>query len=134
MKQSNSVFNLDEITIKKVNYHNLAMTLFLVILIIGILIFFKKNYYYKNMLIKDKDSIFLVVDKEMVDVISDSKKIIVNKISSGYSINKIIDYSDICYVEIMFDNNITNIQNTEYQLLLGKETIFEYFIRIIKKI
>lgn len=56
-----------------------------------------------------------------------------NNIASDYSINKIMDGEDVCYVDINLTTKIENIHEMKYQIFLGKETIGEYLIRIIKK-
>lgn len=133
MNLFNNIFNADTIEIIKINKNYLRLIL-VILLLFAILFLIKKDYYYENNLLINNDNIFLLVDKKMINEIKKAKTILVNKIENDYSINKIIDQGDICYVDISLYANIENILDNKYQILLGKETVFEYIIRIIKKI
>ena len=53
--------------------------------------------------------------------------------SNSSDIGNIIDENDTCYVYIKLSTTISNIQDNKYQVLIGKETIFEYIVRVIRK-
>ncbi len=129
----NQVFNLDNDEINRVNKNYLIVFLIMMMLLVVVL-FLKKDYYYENDLVFNEDSIILLVDKNDINKIKDKQSILINKIKSDYSINKIIDQGNICYVDINLKTSITNIFQGKYKILLGKETIFEYIIRIIRKV
>lgn len=133
MNLLNQVFNLDNDEINRVNKNYLIVFLIMMMLLVVVL-FLKKDYYYENDLVFNEDSIILLVDKNDINKIKDKQSILINKIKSDYSINKIIDQGNICYVDINLKTSITNISQGKYKILLGKETIFEYIIRIIRKV
>ena len=133
MSLLNNIFNIDEMEINSINKKYLKIFIVMILLIIGLLVI-KKDCYYENDLLFNDNSIILIVDKDILNKIKTKKTLFVNKIESNYSINKIIDDGNICYIDIKLDINIENISNTKYKVLLGKETIFEYIVRIIKKI
>ncbi len=133
MNLLNQVFNLDNDEINRVNKNYLIVFLIMMMLLVVVL-FLKKDYYYENDLVFNEDSIILLVDKNDINKIKDKQSILINKIKSDYSINKIIDQGNICYVDINLKTSITNIFQGKYKILLGKETIFEYIIRIIRKV
>ena len=132
MNLLNSVFNIDKIEAMKVNRNYLFIFLAIVFLL-GIFLIIKKDYYYENIFLKEDDNYILLVEKNMVNLIKNRNKILVNKIESDYSINNIIDKNDTCYVYIKLSTTISNIQDNKYQVLIGKETIFEYIVRVIRK-
>ena len=133
MNLLDNVFNTDKLEINMVNKKYLIVFCFLIILLVIILLI-KKDYYYENNLILGDERIILLVDKDKINEVKNKKKVLINEIESDYSINKIIDEENVCYVDIKLYTNITNISNQKYKILLGKETIFEYIIRIIRKI
>lgn len=129
-----NVFNQDDI---KVDYFNKKCLLVMIIVIVTLLIMvftIKKDYYYENIITQSDTSIILLAHKNMVNIIKRNKSILVNDIESDYSINKIVDGKNICYIDINLKTNILNIYNLEYKIFLGKETIFEYLIRIIRNV
>ena len=133
MNTLNNIFNTDEIEINSVN-KKYSKILLIIIILVSSLLLIKKDYYYENILLIDDNNIFLLVDKDVINSVKDKKTILVNKISNNYSINRIIDKGDICYMDIKLNTNISNISNTKYKTLLGKESVFEYIIRTIKKV
>lgn len=133
MNTLNNIFNTDEIEINSVN-KKYSKILLIIIILVSSLLLIKKDYYYENILLIDDNNTFLLVDKDVINSVKDKKTILVNKISNNYSINRIIDKGDICYMDIKFNTNISIISNTKYKILLGKESIFEYIIRTIKKV
>ena len=133
MNLLNQVFNLDKDEINRVNKNYLIVFLLMMVLLIVVL-FLKKDYYYENSLLFNEDSIMLLVNKDEINKIKDKQSILINEIRSDYSINRIIEEGNICYVDIDLKTNISNISQSKYKILLGKETIFEYIVRIIKKV
>ena len=133
MNLLNNVFDLDRI---EINHSNQKYLLIFGILMILVLIVFllKKDYYYENTLIVNDNEILLLTDREEVNKIVNNDNIWINEIRSDYSIDKIINQDSICYVSIKLNIPITNITSVKYKILLGKETIFEYFVRIIRKV
>ncbi len=133
MNLLNQVFNLDKDEINRVNKKYIIVFSIMMALLIVVL-FLKKDYYYENSLLFNEDSIMLLVNKDEINKINDNRYILINGIKSDYSINRIIEEGNICYADINLKTNITNISQTKYKILLGKETIFEYIIRIIRKV
>ena len=62
-----------------------------------------------------------------------SKEIIINKIKYDYSIKEVIPFDDNFLIRIIVDNKIESLNRGTYQINLGKERLFDYIIRIIKK-
>lgn len=131
MNLLDDVFNIDDIEINKVNKKYIMVLLIICLLITGLFLI-KKDYYYENKIIVDDNKTLLLVDKDKVNEVKKKKIILINEIETNYSINKIIDDRNICYMDI--NVNIENISSENYKILLGKETIFEYIIRVIKKV
>ena len=133
MNLLNNILDTDQIQINKFSKVYIKILLGMLILLL-LLLLIKKNYYYENELIYDNTNIILLSDKNTINKIKNSKVILVNDIESDYSINRIIDKNDTCYVDIKLNSNIEGFSSGKYKILLGKETILEYFIRIIKKV
>ena len=130
----NDIFNQDDIKINYFNKRYLKIIIVIVIILFLVLFLIKKNYYYENDIIQNSDGIILLVDKDMINSIKRQRTIVINNIESDYDINKVINDKDICYLEINLKTDIKNIEKAKYKIFLGKETILEYIIRIIKKV
>ncbi len=131
MNLLNSVFNIDDLEIKKTNKKYLIIFVFLMIVLIMFLLIKKNKYYVNSFTIIDK-KIALLVENDRIDDVKENNKIIINNIMCNYSIKKIesVDNSFIVYIKI--DVIIDNLSSGKYMINLGKERLFEYVIRIIK--
>lgn len=129
----NNVFNVDDNEINKFNIKYIKVLIITILLIVTLFII-KKDYYYGNDIIISENMMAIVVDKSVLNKVKNKNTILVNESENKYSINKIIDEGSICYIDITLNTDIENISNSKYKILLGKETIFEYIIRVIKKV
>ena len=125
------IFDIDKIKIMEVNRKYMITLIMLSFIIISLLLFVKKNYYYINTITNVGDNVLLVAEKEMVNNIKNSKKIIINGTISNYSINRIEQLQEVCFIYVNLDNK--NIDGNTYKIYLGKESILEFIIRILKK-
>ncbi len=132
MNLLNNIYNFDDIELVKLNKkYLLLITLFLVI-IISLLIIKKDNYLDNSFTIVD-DRLLLVTDKDNLNKIQEANKIIINDIKCDYQIVEIESFDNSYLVSININNQIKNIRGGTYQIYLGKERLFDYIIRIIKK-
>lgn len=132
MNLLNNIYNFDDIELVKLNKkYLLLITLFLVI-IISLLIIKKDNYLNNSFTIVD-DRLLLVTDKDNLNKIQEANKIIINDIKCDYQIVEIESFDNSYLVSININNQIKNIRGGTYQIYLGKERLFDYIIRIIKK-
>jgi len=131
MNLLNSIFNIDDLEIKKTNKKHFIIFVFLMIVLIMLLLVEKNKYYVNSFTIIDK-KIALLVENDRIDDVKENNKIIINNIMCNYSIKKIesVDNSFIVYIKI--DVIIDNLSSGKYMINLGKERLFEYVIRIIK--
>ena len=132
MNLLNNVFNSDDIKIKETNklYFFLSVGIFL--LIIVLLIIKKDNYCIGSYSIID-NSIVLLVNKDNINDIQKINEITIGNIANNYSINSITSVNDNYLVNISLKTEIKNIIDGEYRIYLGKERLFDYIVRIIKK-
>jgi len=128
----NSIFNIDKMKIMEENVKNMIVVCFIIVFIILFILLFKKDFYYANTFTKVGDDYILVVDNDMVKEVELAKKIIINNHEKGFSINKKEQLEDTSFLYVRFDNKDLS-SNGIYKIYLGKETLFEYIIRIIKK-
>ena len=131
MNLLSNIFDIDRIKIMEVNrkYMNFLVTIVL-FLTFG-LFCIKKDYYYINTITNVGENIVLVVEKDMINNIKNKKRIIVDDIENDYSINKVEELQDVCFVYVNMDYK--NIHDKMYKIYLGKENVLEYIIRILKK-
>lgn len=130
MNLLSNIFDTDRIRIMEVNRKYMSL-LILILLVIFVLLLIKKNCYYVNTITKVGDNNVLVVEKEKLSHIKNNKQIIIDGIEIDYSINRIEVLDNVCFVYI---NNIpNNIHDNTYKIYLGKESVFEYIVRILKK-
>ena len=132
MNMLDSLFNNDEIEIEKTNKKYLIKLIFLIVIIIALLIIKKDNFYSDSFTIVEND-ITLLVDKNYVNIVKNNSKIMIDNIENEYSINKITSSDNVYMISINLNTKINNIVNGEYKIYLGKESLFDFIVRIIKK-
>ena len=130
MSLLNKIFNYDDIEINNVNRkYGVILGFFMVI--IALLLLIKKDNYYSNTFTYIDNSIVLLVDKDKVNKIETGDKIIVDEINYDYSINSVEPFNNSFLISIK--TKLKNINNGIYKIYLGKESVFDYIVRIIKK-
>ena len=132
MNLLNNLFSIEDITIKKNNRIYLITSL-LIILILSCVLIIKINRFYINSYSIMDNKIMLLVEKEVINDIKTTKEIILKDLKTSYSINSITPVNDNYLVNINLTIPINNINSGEYKIYLGKERLFDYIIRIIKK-
>ncbi len=132
MNLLNNLFNSDDIIIKKTNKCYLIISI-TIIVIVGCLLLIKVNKYYINNYNIIDNSIILTVFKDNINDIKTTKEIILNEIKENYNINTITQVNDNYLVNISIKTTINNLSDGKYKIYLGKERLFDYIIRIIKK-
>ena len=73
------------------------------------------------------------MDKDYVNKIKDEKEILIDDIKYEYSIKKLEQLNDNYMISININTKLENINQGIYKIIIGKESIFDYIIRIIKK-
>ena len=131
MNLLNDIFDVDKNRIMEVNKKYMVTMIIIVLFVIALLYFFKKDCYYENKITNVGDNVVLIVEKEMINDIKNNKKIIIDGILNDYSINRIESLQDICFVYIKIDYK--NINDNTYRIYLGKERVLDYIVRILKK-
>ena len=130
MSLLNDIFDTDRIKIMEVN-RKYMIVLIIILIIIICLLFTEKKHFYTNTITNVGESIVLIVEKEMVNHIKNNKKIIIDDIENDYSINRIEVLQDMSFIYV--DLKYNDIHSNTYKIYLGKETVLEYIIRILKK-
>lgn len=103
----------------------------LTIVIIFMLLFIKKSYYYQNIIdFKDNQNATIVVNKSDADIIKNYNILIYNNLSMKYNIEKIEEMDDAYLFSIHFDIGVS-IKSNIYKILLYEESLFKYVTRII---
>ena len=98
-----------------------------------IILFIKKDYYYSNVFKINGEDIVLLLDKDYVNKIKENKEILIDDIKYDYSIKKLEQLEGSYMISISINTKIENINQGIYKIMIGKESIFDYIIRIIKK-
>ena len=103
----------------------------LTIVIIFMLLFIKKTYYYQNIIqFKDNKNATIMVSMSDVDIIKNHNTLIFNNLSMKYNIDKIEEMEDVYLFSIHFDIEVS-IKSNVYKILLYEESLFKYVTRII---
>lgn len=131
MNLLNNLFNAEDMEIVSVNKKYVVITTVFLVFISLLLVIKKDNYYVNNFSIIENE-INLIVEKEYINRIKKSNIIIISGVESKYSINSIMPIENNYLVNIKLDT-IENITMGEYKIYLGKERLFDYIIKVIKK-
>ncbi len=95
------------------------------------LILWKKDYYYENIIsFVDNKNALIIVDKKNINMIN-NKVLWLNNMEIKYYIDKTEERENDYILSIHFDNEILT-KTPVYKILLKKESLLEYVIRIIK--
>ena len=133
MNLLNEFFDHDRYEIFNVNKKSVITLLIVIMLITLIILCTKKDNYYINEFSLVNNEMILLVEKNYVNQIKKNKKIIINDIENNYSINKITPVDDNYMVTIKVSDVINNSKTGKYKILIGKENLFEFILRIIKQ-
>ncbi len=133
MNELNNIFNDDKVFLKKINKRYLLITVCIIFFILIILFRVEKNNYYENLIMMENE-IIIVVDKNYINEIKSKKEIIIGDINFNYSINKIEKKNNLYFLSIKIVPETETIRENTYRILLGKEKIIDYIIRIISEI
>lgn len=131
MSLLNNVFNYDDIEIVNLN-KKYYLVLILIIVIIVMLFLIKKDNYYVNTF-SSLDETVLLVESKYLDKIKSSKEIVINDIKYDYSVNIITPVDSSFLVSINLNHKVKNTNHGVYKINIGKERLFDYIVRIIKK-
>ena len=107
--------------------------IFLIVLLIVVftLVLWKKDYYYENIInFIDNKSALIVVNKKNINMVNNNKTLLLNNMEIKYYIDKIEERENDYILTIHFDNDIVT-KTPIYKILLKKESLLEYVIRII---
>ena len=132
MNLLNNLFNIDDMEIIRVNKKYLIITLIMIIVIV-LLLFIKKDNYYSNSFSIIDENIVLLVENDYINKIKELKEITIQDIKYEFRINEIESMDNNYLVNIRLDTIVKNINHGTYKVYLGKERLFDYIIRIIKK-
>ena len=132
MNLLSNLFDSDNLEIIQVN-KKYILVFIAILLLIGILLFIKKENYYLNSYTVSESGIVIIVENDYFNEIKKQREIIINDIKCGYSINKITPVDNNVLVGISLNTKIENISSGIYKVYLGKERLFDYVIRIIRK-
>ena len=126
-----NIFNDIDRHISNVSFKYNVIFLLILLILVFTLILWKKDYYYQNSItFKDNKNAMIVVDKDKYNNVSKNSILMLDTGEFKYNIDKIDekDYGYILYIH--FDKEL-NIKTSIYKILLKKESLFEYIIRII---
>ncbi len=132
MNLLSNLFNGDNLEIVHIN-KKYFLIIIIILLLACIFLFLEKDNYYLNTYTISEDKILILVDKDNINNIKKQKEIIINDIKCDYSINKITPVENSFLVSINLNTKIENISSGFYKVYLGKERLFDYIIRIIRK-
>ena len=128
----NSVFDSDRIIIfHKVKVYGILSVLMVIFLIVGLLLVKKDHIYENNLYFSALDRACLFTNKETLAILKKKKKIFVDKVEYDFIIEKIEKKDNLYLVNISFPIELKT-QEEKYQIVLGKESILEFIIRIVK--
>ena len=127
-----SVFNNIDRKVFNITFKYNVIFLSILLIVIFTLILWKKDYYIKNIInFIDSKSALIIVDKDNFNIVNKSNKLWLNNGEFTYYIDKVDEKENDYILNIHFDNEIV-VRTPIYKILLKKESLLEYIIRIIK--
>ena len=132
MNLLDSLYNASDAEIFRFN----KKYLIIIVILLAIIAFFvtmKKKLYYENTFSVSENSLVLLVENDFVNQIKEVNKIIIDDEEYEYSVNNIEQVDNIFFISIELNTEIKNIGQNNYKIYIGKERLFDFIIRIIKK-
>jgi len=119
----------------EISYYNLKygiITLIMVIVILFVLLIIRKNYYYINSIsFTGENTGVIIVDKSRINDIKEINKMILGDMVISYNVEKILEKDDVYLLDVKFEEEL-EVNTNIYKVVLFKENILEYIIRIMK--
>ena len=127
-----SIFDDDYSAIKTMMRKYLLIVLVLLGVLMLLLFKVSKERYYENMIefTSDKKACLLVT-KDVLKSVRQNHKIIISNNDYDYNIEKIEENGENYLVHISFDISL-KLDSQTYKIILGKENMISYIIRIIQ--
>jgi len=108
----------------------------LLIIIIFISSIMKKDLYYKDVLIIDDYSVYLIVNYTELDLINNNNKIIINEKTYSYYVDNVNLISDNLHyqIKILINEPFYKFRygSYEYKIFLQEESLLSSFVRVMK--
>ena len=127
-----NIFNDEDRKIYNIAFKYNFMFFVILLMIVFSLILWKKDYYYQNIInFLDNKKALIFVNKDYIKDVTSKNSLLINNIDFKYNINKIEEKEDGYILSIDFNKEI-NIKTNLYKILLRKESLLEYIVRIMK--
>ena len=127
-----NIFNDEDRKIYNIAFKYNFMFFVILLMIVFSLILWKKDYYYQNIInFLDNKKALIFVNKDYIKEVTSKNSLLINNIDFKYNINKIEEKEDGYILSIDFNKEI-NIKTNLYKILLRKESLLEYIVRIMK--
>ena len=131
MKKIN-VFDLEYQKIINLTIRIGIITLGIITILFLLLIFIKKDKgYHNNIVFVDNQHAYIVMDKDLVNDIKLQKEVWLNEVKYDFIIDKIEKKNNIYLGYISFSYEL-NLDVNTYQIILGKERLLNYILRVMK--
>ena len=117
-----------------INKIYLVVSIF-IILIISIVVFFNNYYeYYEGYATYKEQRLVSIVSINKINILKDNTEISIGGTTFTYKIDKIDDYLEGYKVVYLVVNDYVDVDNNyiDYKIIIGKDTIVNYFFKTIK--
>lgn len=132
MKKLEKVYDSNYLEISYYNLKYGIITLIMVIVILFVLLIIRKNYYYINSIsFTGENTGVIIVDKSRINDIKEINKMILGDMVISYNVEKILEKDDVYLLDVKFEEEL-EVNTNIYKVVLFKENILEYIIRIMK--
>lgn len=128
-----SLFDNDYIKINDLAFKYGITSIIILIFFIISIVYLQKSHFYQNAIkFIEKNRGVLLVEKQYINDVKEKNELLLNDISMKYDIEKIEKQDNMYYVYIKFAFEIERIDVNTYKILLDRESVIKYIVRIIK--
>jgi len=129
----NNIFNFEQKKINnKTTFYISIIIILIILLIIGLLLIKKEKSYQDGLIHDEENNYYLIVKKNYLNELKRQNKLLIENIEYDFKIEEIEKRDDIYIVKIIFPIKLKNIADS-YKIILGRENIIEYIIRVVKE-
>lgn len=134
MSKFDNILDNDYMKIQEFTFRSFIFIFILLILLIFSVLFIHKERFYTNAIsFINEDMACIVVSDEVLEIIKQRKELLINDISYDFNIEKIEKKRNMYFVYAKFSFKISGLDDNNYKIFLGKESLMKYIIRKLRK-
>lgn len=120
-----------ENNISKIGIKYAIWVLVLFLIAVFFLLYQKKNIYYKNIIYKENNLVYVLIDYQNIKKLFNNNELYLNDILYKYQIREFMLDTELHLYKVGLNLDKDLINNSEYKIFINKESYLNYLIKEI---